>query len=375
MKAYKTFVAVFVGIFALVAAGFAVVLVALVLNDPFQLFIKNPKHKFFMDMRMQAAGIIRHYGPFDGVIIGTSMLENTDPKLAGKKLGGRWINISLRGGKFDERAIVLKYLFKHFTPKKIIYSFDIELYYSGAMEDKNYPKFDFLYDGNRFNDLRLYLNKKFIKCAFGDKNKECYGTETDMYKTTLLYRFPSHQVRFGGFENWMKHNNNHKVVIAAIKYLANLSKLPKFYAKPFVFDAKAKAALAYWKRNILDLASAHPQTEFELIIPTYSKLYYYTQSKEVNGRIAGLLREFVKASEGYANVRIYGFDDTPYASNIANYMDTVHYNKDLNDAQLGAIATHTHIVNAKNIDTYITAWHRLAAEYDLQPLINRAKRK
>lgn len=372
MKAYKTFVAVFVGIFALVAAGFAVVLVALVLNDPFQLFLKNPKHKFFTDMRMQAAGIIRHYGPFDGVIIGTSMLENTDPKLAGKKLGGRWINISLSGSKFAERAIVLKYLFKRFTPKKIIYS--LELYNIYDDKDLHYPKFEFLYDDNRFNDLRLYLNKKFIKCAFGDKNKECYGTRPELQSMTLWYHLQDKNARYGGFENWMKHKD-HWQIAPTIKYLASLNIAPRFRLDSFIFDDKSKKALAYWKRNILDLASAYPQTEFELIIPTYSKLYYYTLKVETNARIAGLLREFVKASEGYANVRIYGFDDTPYASNIANYKDELHYYKDMNDMQLDAIATHTHIVNAKNIDTYIAAWHRLAAEYDLQPLINRAKRK
>lgn len=372
MKAYKTFVAVFVGIFAFVAAGFAVVLVALVLNDPFQLFLKNPKHKFFTDMRMQAAGIIRHYGPFDGVIIGTSMVQYTDPRIASQKLGGKWINLSLASARFDERTIVLKYLFKHFTPKKIIYSLD--LYYTYSDKNEAYPKFEFLYDGNRFNDLRLYLNKKFIKCAFGDKKaKGCAGTEANINEVTFYY-FNQNKVKFGGFENWMKHKNHEKIK-PVVKYLTAFSTAPKFYAKEFIFDTRGKKALAYWKRNILDLASAHPQTEFELIIPTYSKLYYYTQSKEVNGRIAGLLREFVKASEGYQNVRIYGFDDTLYGSNIANYMDTVHYNKNLNNAQLDVIATHTHIVNSKNIDTYIAAWHRLAAEYDLQPLINRAKRK
>lgn len=61
----------------------------------------------YYSMREQAAGIINSF-EFDSVILGTSMLENTSAREASQKIGGIFVNISLAGSSFYERAIVLK---------------------------------------------------------------------------------------------------------------------------------------------------------------------------------------------------------------------------------------------------------------------------
>ena len=91
--------------------------------DPMQIFHKPyfRETTFLMDMRRQALGIIKHYD-FDSYILGTSMLENTSAKEANEKLGGNWVNISLSGSVFNERAVILNYLFAHKQPQSILYS-------------------------------------------------------------------------------------------------------------------------------------------------------------------------------------------------------------------------------------------------------------
>lgn len=63
-------------------------------------------------MANQAKGIIDNTD-FNGVILGTSMLENTSAKEAGEKLGNKWVNLSIKGANFEDRNIIFKYITKH----------------------------------------------------------------------------------------------------------------------------------------------------------------------------------------------------------------------------------------------------------------------
>lgn len=150
--------------------------------DPLQIFHKPyfREATFFTDIRKQALGIIKHYD-FNSYIIGTSMLENTDPKEVQEKLAdkGKWMNISLSGSAFSERAIVMDYIFNNQNPKHIIYSLDG---YMVIAKNKNSLDWDFLYN-NLIDDIRIYLNRKFITCAtiFSNK-KKCIGATNNIYQ-------------------------------------------------------------------------------------------------------------------------------------------------------------------------------------------------
>ncbi|WP_300673607.1 hypothetical protein [Helicobacter sp. UBA3407] len=91
--------------------------------DPFLLYHKPyfREETYSDDIRMQAKGIIKHYN-FDSYILGTSMLANTSAKEAKEKLGGEWVNISMSGSTFRERATAMRYLFGIKQPKQILYS-------------------------------------------------------------------------------------------------------------------------------------------------------------------------------------------------------------------------------------------------------------
>ena len=88
--------------------------ILLYIYDPFQ-FFHTPifREKTFMgDMRVSAAGIIDHYD-FDSIIAGSSMLENTSIKEAEQIIGGKWVNFSFGGSRFEERFILLNYILKN----------------------------------------------------------------------------------------------------------------------------------------------------------------------------------------------------------------------------------------------------------------------
>ncbi|WP_086290576.1 hypothetical protein [Campylobacter devanensis] len=343
--------------------------------DPFQIFHKPyfREATFFADMRKQALGIIKHY-KFDSYIIGTSMLENTDSKEATSKLNsdGRWINISLSGSTFNQRAMVLDYIFQNQNPKHIIYSLDG--YYMVNMVNilsNSTLDWDFLYDNNLYNDIKLYINSKFMICAlqFSD-DERCVGNIDDIYQITNWDR--GHKKIFGGFDNWIKHKNNNQVnqTLIDIKN-GNIKNIEK----EDIGDISPQQD--YLHKYLIRFFRDYPDTKFSIIIPTYSRLFYrmqnikraYSDNSKYFYTWAKSLKYFITQSSSYKNVKVYGFDDLDYADDIANYKDLAHYNKDLNSFQLDAIKNQTNILTPQNIDKYLATVEQKIKSYDIKPFI------
>ena len=298
------------------------------------------------------------------------MLENTDSKEATNKLNsdGRWINISLSGSGFNERAVVLDYIFQNQNPKHIIYSLDG--YHIVNRLNNSTLGWDFLYDNNLYNDIKLYINSKFMICAlqFSD-NERCIGNIDDIYQITSWDR--GHKKIFGGFDNWIKHKNNNQVnqTLIDIKN-GNIKNLEK----EDIGDISPQQD--YLHKYLIRFFRDYPDTKFSIIIPTYSRLFYRmsnTRSLHDNSKYfytwEKSLRYFITQSSSYKNVKVYGFDDLDYADDIANYKDLTHYNKDLNSIQLDAIKNQTNILTPQNIDKYLATMEQKIKSYDIKPFI------
>ncbi len=114
MNVYKKFCLNFFRLFLIILFCFGGFLFLIWLYDPFWLFHKPyfREQTYQKDMANQAKGIIDNTD-FNGVILGTSMLENTSAKEAGEKLGNKWVNLSIKGANFEDRNIIFKYITKH----------------------------------------------------------------------------------------------------------------------------------------------------------------------------------------------------------------------------------------------------------------------
>ena len=197
---------------SLTLASIILFLTALYIYDPLQVFHKpwGRESNFHKNMRQQAAGIINNYD-FDSIILGTSMLENTSAKEASEKLGGEFVNISIPGGNFYERSLILEDTLKKKHIKKVLYTLDNSLKNNKLKGHKTYPidSFNYLYDKNRFNDLKVYMNSKYLNCLRTFSNKrECIGIKKNFDRLNAWYEVKYHSMRYGGLENWFKTNNN-----------------------------------------------------------------------------------------------------------------------------------------------------------------------
>ena len=342
----------------------------LYIYDPLQVWHK-PYFRdttFIRDSRIQIKGIVKNYD-FDSFIFGTSMLENILSKDANQKFGNKWANISSGGFALNERAVILKYMLKHTQPKNIIYSLDIgHLVENHTNDTKN---FAFLYDDNELNDLKIYFNKKFILCAIRfSKRGDCVGSkDLDNFISNLWIKAIEHNARFGGMQKWLENSENEQIK-DTIKELSSMKTPPPYNPAPFSDSIESNQK--FLEENLLTFARANPSTRFYIVIPTYSRLFYRLNSN-IYPKEKVILKWLVNEVANLKNVVIYGFDDLDYADEIANYKDLTHYNIDMNQMQLDAIANGTHILTPDNIDSYLATMESKIKNYDIAPLIAEIK--
>ncbi len=330
-----------------------------------------------LDTRIQIKGIVKNYD-FDSFIWGTSMMENTLEKEANQKLGGKWINISSGSFALNERAVILKYMFKHKQPKHFIFSLDITHLVVYHTNDTN--RLAILYDDSEMNDLKMYLNEKTIFCALKfSTSEDCVGKKvlTNLISWTWGidpdYKW---KIRFGGIKQWLKYPYEFGTNAAFnggdldIRDTERMIDALKYNSK--FFEGSIKPNQEYVEKNLLSFARQNPSVKFSIVIPTYSRLYYRLND-EVFPKARVILKWLVNEVANLENVKIYGFDDLPYADDIANYKDLTHYNVDMNSMQLDAIASGTHILTPQNIEDYLATMEAKIKAYDLTPLINEIK--
>ena len=371
MSVYKRFALIFACfVYIGLPLCFLVLCALLWLYDPLQVWHK-PYFRdisFFRDIRIQAKGIIKNYD-FDSFILGTSMMENTLSKEAEQKLGGKWTNISIGGFRFNERAIILKYMLTHTKPKNIIYSLDGYWVANRTNDTKN---FAFLYDDNELNDFKIYLNEKFVLCAIRfSKSSYCVGSkDLDNFISWLWIKDNGNNARFGGMQKWLENRENEQIT-NTIKELSNMVEPTPYNPKPF--SNSIKTHQKYITNNLLIFARQNPNTQFSIIIPTYSRLFYRLNDK-IYPQAKVILKWLANETANLPNMKIYAFDDLNYADEIANYKDLTHYNVDMNSMQIDAIANGTHILTPENIDEYLQTMENKIKAYDLAPLIQEIKK-
>lgn len=364
-KKYKIFSMIFMWIFGIITLGGFVFIALLWLYDPFWLFHK-PLFRpttYHSDMRIQAKGIIDS-AEFDSVILGSSMLENLSTKEANEKLGGRWVNLSMGGAHPVERAVIMEYLLKAKSPKRILYSFDTHsMVLDKAMAQSIKPA---LYSNDFATRMRFYFNERFIKCAFKwSKSAECVGGKKELQ--TIPSEFYAKCIKEAGFLNWCQFGK-------VSNYLRKADEV--YEAEPFIGSIAKSQNLI--NKYILDFARANPKVEFHFAISAYSRFYYRVRiddgyvpnPKQHFDKWRKILIWIVNETQNLPNVRIYGFDDLELSDNVENYIDQGHYRigSALNSIALDSMRDRAHILTPQNVENYMDAFEKRVKDYDIKTL-------
>ncbi|MDA3055038.1 MULTISPECIES: hypothetical protein [unclassified Campylobacter] len=348
-------------------------------RDPLRLYHKpySCKNEIWSSMRLSAAGLIKHHD-FDSLIFGTSMLENTSAKEANANLGGKFMNLSLSGSDFYERALILDFAFRHKNFKKIIYSLDTIKFLNQDKGQEYYTlsEFNFLYDEDIFNDIKVYFTDEFLKKIFKlGKKYQCQNSDFD--RPNAWFKNESDSVRFGGFENWIK-NKDHWHIKDNFKDIKNAVSNMKSGENQSLENLQTQIlnSKKYIDDYLLKFVKNKPDTEFLVFLPPYSRIHnaieFHTKKQDflVTKEV---LRYLVEQSQIYKNLKIYAWGDTDYPDNIANYKDLTHYSHKFNSQMLLYLKDGTGLLTPENFDAYYEKFEQKSREFDLMPYYEKIK--
>lgn len=340
--------------------------------DPFKLWHESFYCKdgiyYKENMRYNAKYFIDNV-EFDSLIFGSSMLENTSAKEAGDKLGGKFINISIRGSHFGERKIIMDYIFRHKDVKKIVSSLDTSIFSALHKFSQNHRDWDYLYDEDELNNIGIYLNNKFfthiMKTFFKiitNDEIECIKADFDRpaawEEETKKY--------LGGIENFIKSKKN----AARINNAITILKSPKPELE--VFDEKYMQKIKdRIQKDILSTIKSQPKTEFIFVIPPYSLLESAIYA-QITPNVVELQKSLISyiLEQKLPNLKIYAFSDMDFIDDIANYVDAEHYAEHINSLILDLISKNQGLLQTQNFEAYWQRYEKKARNFDLFKLLN-----
>lgn len=355
MSFKKIFLIVFIAYLLL----FPVYLLSIYLYDPSHIF-SNPDNLFAKSMRLQARSYLNENQNVSGIIIGSSMLENTSSVESSQKLfsddSDYFLNLSLEGSSFIERKIVLDYAFASHDIKKVIYSIDLDPLHFSALSNDFWLK---LYDRNPFNDFLIYFRKEPLQCLLTlSKSKTCIGSKVGLDRPTAWIIDPKYANSFNGLCSWPIKS---KILLKDSLY--NYQKSIAINSYNLAYQIK------YTEDNVFSLTDKHNKTEFYFVVPPYSALYYKIKFSVANDEYdwsRSYLKYFVSECDKRSNCHLYGFDDQAFVSDLNNYKDPMHYSDKINSLMIDSIANREHEIDANNLNDYLEISESTVENFDIE---------
>lgn len=355
MSFKKIFLTVFIAYLLL----FPVYLLSIYLYDPSHIF-RNPDNLFAKSMRLQARAYLNENQNVSGIVIGSSMLENTSSVEASKKLfpdtDNLFLNLSLEGSSFVERKLVLNYAFASHDIKKVIYSIDLAPLHFAPKTNDDWQK---LYDSNPFNDFLIYLRKEPLQCLLTlSKSKTCIGSNVGLDRPTAWIIDPKYANSFNGPCSWPIKS---KILLKDSLYN---------YQKSMVINSyNLSYQIKYTEDNVFSLTDKYKKTEFYFVVPPYSALYYkikFSFAKDEYYWSRSYLKYFVSECDKRSNCHLYGFDDQAFVSDLKNYKDPMHYSDKINSLIIDSIAIQENEINSNDLNDYLEKSESIVENFDIE---------
>ena len=304
MQFIKSF---FIRTLILLAAVIAVVMIF----DPFYQYHKPlPNLKAVLtDKEYQCIGTLRTFD-YDALVVGSSVCENYNNYWFDEGFGCTTIKAIRSYGATADLCYLLdnayesqelKYVFYNIDPSSL--SSSTELTY----ESTGCPMY--LYDKNIFNDYSYLLNKDVLM---------------EKLPYMLAYSFIGNYNE-GDSYNW-----------AQWKYFGQDMAMGLYTRLPYVKDMQPETANSTELAGNIALLTAqveaHPKTTFKFFFSPYSMLWWDNayRSGERNAVIYNE-KQAIGTLLQYDNVEVYFYqDEKEIITNLDNYMDMIHFSKDIN---------------------------------------------
>ncbi|MDE7224250.1 MAG: hypothetical protein K2O34_10785 [Acetatifactor sp.] len=300
----------------------------------FDPFYQYHKPVFGMDAVLydrdnQMAGTIRNFD-YDMVLLGSSVVENSDSSFLDSTYGGRTLKIIKASGSTADLLYYLEMAHKYQELKRVFWGIDIFALTTPeeiSMMGEDTPWY--LHTPTVLDDIPYLYNKEVL-----------------FQKIPLMFAYHAQGRNVGG----------HAYDWSADKEFS-ASKAMQAYDKPAEIrlmsdDTEWMDKLSVNLQMIDREIAGHPEVEYVLFFPPYSMLWW--DSGYVNGlgeEYFAILEQVFPRLLSYENVRLFYFQDQQeIVCNLDNYMDMIHYSPDVNQYMLQCFSDGSNEVTKENAD-------------------------
>jgi hypothetical protein len=292
-------------------------------------------------------GIAEHY-EYDAVMVGTSMIENTDVDECDELFGCNMVRLPYSGGTSYNMKTILDVCFRSDNNIKNVYWELDEFQLLGSSTEPRYPLPEYLYRDDCVKDASYLLNIDiFYHYTMNNLLGTLKGQEQNAERR--------HETLFGVFGKEAMLSTYQRP--EKQKQQTDASKLIK------KVDENLDA-------NIIPLIEANPGTKFTFFFVPFSVLYW---DKEVQNGTFDITMDAVKHAINrlleYENVTIFFYhNETEIITNLDNYKDYSHYSKDINSWMTKSMAAGHGLVTRENADEVVENMREFVHAYDFETL-------
>lgn len=296
-------------------------------------------------------GIAQHY-EYDAVLVGTSMIENTDVDEFDRLMHTKAVRLPYSGGTALNMKTILDLCFSSGNDIRAIYWELDEFQLFSNPDETRYPLPEYLYRDDVKEDLSYLLNLDiFYHYAVNDIIGTLRGkVQSAERRGETLYGEFSKQAVLHSFSRAAGSGKPRDAAAVMAKVEANLS------------------------QNIRPLIEGHPETQFVFYFVPFSILYWDNEVRQgnfdstmdaVEYAIGQLLR--------YENVKIYFFhQEEEIITNLDNYKDYSHYGKWINSYLTTAMAADKNRMTQDDYRQTLAAMRQYILSYDFDAIFDQA---
>ena len=294
-------------------------------------------------------GIARHY-KYDTVLVGTSMIQNTDVDLCEEVFGCTMVRLPYSGGTTFDMKTILELCFDSGNRiQTVLWELD-QFQITGNASAHRYPVPEYLYNDSLSDDLSYLLN------------------------LDVMYHYGLNYI-LGSLRGQVSKAERRSVTLYGTygteAVLAGYSRPGKAEQVSVFENSPVHRAVDANLQNITALVSAHPETDFVFFMPPFSVLYW---DREVqNGTFEASLDATAYALRHlleYSNVSVYYYQgETDIVSNLDNYKDYSHYCPRINDLLTTYLAEERNRVTPENLDSMIAALKEYIDGFNFEALL------
>lgn len=281
------------------------------------------------DKEYQCIGTLRNFD-YDTLLVGSSVMENNNNRWYDEAFGGTSIKVIRSYGATADLCYLMDAAYENHEIKRVIYNIDPSSLSASAettYESTGCPMY--LYDRNPFNDVQYLFNKDVL---FEKIPYELANSFIGNYDEGSSY-------------NWAQWKTFSQAQALSV-YFRSQDVVPMMAENVYQNELDANIAL------LTSQVESHPETEFIFFYPIYSMLWWdgVVRSGERDAYIYNELA-MTKALLQYDNVRIFCFQaQEDIATNLDNYMDSIHFSQEINRLMLDQILAGKHEMTLDNYE-------------------------